>query len=251
MLVYFPHHKFLGGRECTNHWTNVSHMPGVATSAQQWKYSEINAPPDSSFGEQTVQWRETVRTAQRWTTNKGNTATSASTKHTTSRLRGQGRPLRPAVSSRLWLAPACREADRTRRGPPGSRVGSGYTRTAWPLSTSWLENTGFVPNERGPALSLRNFPKEAETKIEKCEIFISHQLLEGMYLWGSMVFYSLLISFQLLIRIFLVAFKILHQLQHSDSEVSKLSQCKNITVSSIKLQFIIGAGIFTTTCKNI
>ena len=33
----------------------------------------------------------------------------------------------PAVSSRLWLASACKEAYRTCRGPPGSRVGSGYT----------------------------------------------------------------------------------------------------------------------------
>ena len=55
---------------------------------------------------------------------------------------------------------------------------------------------------------------------------------------GSEQMYSLLISFQPLNGIMLVSLKTLQQLQYGDSEVSKSSQRKKITVSSIKLQFI-------------
>ena len=58
------------------------------------------------------------------------------------------------------------------------------------------------------------------------------------------VFTTQFISFQPLIGIILVVFKILQHLEHRDSEVSKLSQHKKISVSSIKLQFIMGAGCF-------
>lgn len=62
---------------------------------------------------------------------------------------------------------------------------------------------------------------------------------------GSEQMYSLLISFQPLNGIMLVSLKTLQQLQYGDSEVSKSSQRKKITVSSIKLQFIMGARRFS------
>ena len=62
---------------------------------------------------------------------------------------------------------------------------------------------------------------------------------------GSEQMYSLLISFQSLNGIMLVSLKTLQQLQYGDSEVSKSSQRKKITVSSIKLQFIMGARRFS------
>lgn len=62
---------------------------------------------------------------------------------------------------------------------------------------------------------------------------------------GSKQMYSLLIPFQPLNGIMSLSLETLQQLPYGDPEVSKSSQCKKITVSSIKLQFIMGARRFS------